>query len=151
MTKPRYQVTRAHLKKACDQRDWDLLDKLLELDDKHINDNALFTDGWGEWWGLLYECVLSEQEDGVRVLLARGAKRHVSSWGDGLELTVLELAEEKPRLLALLQSKTPLTYVRQHEPRLPQSLTAVDEAVNRQGRVRDETGLVFPTEAFDNE
>lgn len=42
-----FEVTRAHLKGAFDQENWDLLDKLLEIDSTRINDNDLFTDTWG--------------------------------------------------------------------------------------------------------
>lgn len=149
MSTTEYHVTRAHLKKACEQQNWDLLDKLLEIDDRYINDNALFTDGWGEWWGMLYECVQRGQLEGVRVLLARGAKRKVSAWGDGLALSVMELAANKPEFLALLQSKEPVSYVRGSEPELPDGLTAVDKAINRQGEIRDRTGLVFPHEGLE--
>jgi hypothetical protein len=143
-------ITRAHLKNACDQRNWDLLDKLLEIDDKHINDNALFTDEWGEYWGLLCECITQNELVGVQVLLARGAKRQVGRWGDGLALTAQELAQDKPEILALLQSKVRPVYVRQSEPELPmgEENTAVDIALERQAHIRDQTGLLFPPDAF---
>ena len=56
-------VTRAHLKKACDTRNWDLLDKLLELSERDIDDKSYYTDTWGEWWGLLLECVYGNHVD----------------------------------------------------------------------------------------
>jgi len=37
-------VTRAHLKSACDQENWDLMDKLLEIDASKIDDHSLYTD-----------------------------------------------------------------------------------------------------------
>ncbi len=46
-----FQVTRAHLKNALDQGNWDLLDKLLEIDNTPINDNDLFTDNVGRLVG----------------------------------------------------------------------------------------------------
>ena len=69
-----FSVTRAHLKNACDQRQWDLLDRLLEIDASGIDDKSLFTDTWGSWWGMLLECVMQKQIKGVQVLLARGAE-----------------------------------------------------------------------------
>ncbi len=139
-----YTVTRAHVKKACDDRHWDLLDKLLELDSTHLNDNALYTDTWGEWWGMLLECVLKDQREGVRVLLAHGADRDLASWGDGIPLTPLEAAQDKPHILQLLNSTGKITNRRQTEPTLPTQETAQDALVNRQGTIRDETGMVFP-------
>jgi hypothetical protein len=147
---PPFQVTRAHLKNACDQQNWDLLDKLLEIDASHINDNALFTDTWGSWWGLLFEVVQRNAPDGVRVLLKHGAKRNVGSWGDGLHESPLEVAEGKPAIMALLQEPQRPSYSRRSDPPLPspEQATADDRAVNRQGAVRDGTGLIFQTEAF---
>ncbi|HRG77438.1 MAG TPA: hypothetical protein PLX69_22955 [Leptospiraceae bacterium] len=39
-------ITRGHLKKAVDTKNWDLLDKLLEIDNTFINDRKYYTDGW---------------------------------------------------------------------------------------------------------
>jgi hypothetical protein len=69
-----FEVTRAHLKSAFDQENWDLLDKLLEIDCSRINDNTLFTDTWGDWWGMLVEAVYRRSTDAVSVLLKHGAK-----------------------------------------------------------------------------
>ena len=49
-----FLVTRAYLNNACDQRQWDLLDRLLE-------------------------CVIQKQIKGVQVLLDLGAHRRVRS------------------------------------------------------------------------
>lgn len=144
-----FTVTRAHLKQACDRRDWDLLDRLLEISAKHINYNAFYTDSWGDWWGLLLHCVYEDEVDGVRVLLKHGAKKHIGRWGDGLPMSPLEAAADKPAILALLKQKARPTYTRQTDPPLPQGETAVDRAINRQGEIHDQTGLVFPPSAFE--
>lgn len=146
-----FTVTRAHLKNACDKQNWDLLDKLLEINPKHINDNAFYTDTWGEWWGLLLQCVYRGWEDGVRVLLKHGAKKNVGSWGDCIPTTPLEAAADKPAILALLKAKTRPTYTRRTDPPLPTAASRQDRAVNRQGQVRDASGLVFQVDAFDND
>lgn len=52
--------TRAHLKAACEAKQWDLLDKLLEFDATLIDDNALYTDTWGTWYGMLVCAVVRE-------------------------------------------------------------------------------------------
>ncbi len=148
---PDFKVTRAHLKQACDSGDWALLDRLLEISRAHINDASLYTDGWGEWWGLLLECVYRNQADGVRVLLKHGAKRKVKSWGDCIPVTPLEAAADKPAILALLRAKGRPHYARKSDPPLPEGETAADRAINRQGAVRDRCGLVFPAEGFDDD
>lgn len=139
-----FTVTRAHLKAACDAQNWDLLDKLLEQDASGINDNALYTDTWGSWWGMLLECVAGGHADGVRVLLKHGADKDLASWGDGIPLTPREAAQDKPPILRLINQKDPVTYTRRSDPDLPTEETARDAAVNRQGAIRDATGLVFP-------
>ena len=138
-----FNVTRAHLKTAFAAEQWDLLDKLLEIDNSSINDNALFTDTWGDWWGMLVEAVRRRSVDGVRVLLKHGAQRDLASWGDGVPFTAFEAAEDKPEILELLTSPKPPVYVRQTDPPLPESESAEEQAVNRQGAIRDHTGLVF--------
>ena len=140
-----FSVTRAHLKNACAQRQWDLLDRLLEIDASGIDDKSLFTDTWGSWWGMLLECVMQKQIKGVQVLLARGANRGVAMWGDGFMTTPREAAEEQPEILALLDAET-VTYERKTDPELPVGETEKDRAINRQGEIRDGTGLVFPVE-----
>lgn len=143
-----YTVTRAHLKNACDSKNWDLLDKLLEISTKHINDANYYTDTWGEWWGLLLNCVYTDSVDGVRVLLKHGAKKHVGSWGDCIPQTPTEAAADKPAILALLQAETRPTYTRQTDPALPQQESPQDNAVNRQGVIQEATGLLFQTDAL---
>ena len=138
-----FNVTRAHLKTAFAAEQWDLLDKLLELDSSRINDNALFTDTWGAWWGMLVEAVRRGSVDGVRVLLKHGAQRDLASWGDGVPFTAFEAAEDKPEILALLTSPKPPVYVRKTDPPLPEGESAEEQAVHRQGEIRDRTGLVF--------
>ena len=64
-----FSVTRAQLKTACDENNWDLLDTVLELDASQINDRSMYTDSWGAWWGLLLEVVRHGWVDGLRVLL----------------------------------------------------------------------------------
>lgn len=144
-----FRVTRAHLKNACDQRNGDLLDKLLEIDNKLIDDAAFYTDTWGEWWGLLLECVYSSWVDGVRILLKHGADRRQGNWGDCLPITPEEAAAGKPEILQLLTSRERPAYTRQSDPPLPITESEDDRQINRQGQIRDETGLVFQTEAFE--
>ncbi len=143
-----FQVTRAHLKNACDSQNWDLLDKLLEISTKHIDDNALYTDTWGEWWGLLLECIYRDNEVGVRVLLKHGANKKVGSWGDCIPVSPKEAAAEKPDILSLLNNDMRPTYTRQTDPPLPAHTSDEDHAVNRQGEIRKQTGMVFQTDAF---
>ncbi len=146
---PDFKVSRAHLKTACDQKNWDLLDKLLEIDASQINDNALYTDTWGLWWGLLHETVMNNAIDGVRVLLKHGAERSICSCGDGYLATAFEIAEDKPEITALLlDSRTP-DYVRKTEPDLPASESPDEQAINRQGEIREHSGLLFQI-AVDN-
>lgn len=137
-------ITRAHLKNACTLGQWDLLDKLLELDSTHINDRSYYTDTWGEWWGLLHECVLHGREKGVRVLLKHGADRTLGNWGDCIPMTPLEQAKQQGHdaIIALLLETQPPHYQRQTDPQLPE-LDASDQAVNQQGKLRDNTGLIF--------
>ncbi|OJJ16015.1 hypothetical protein BKI52_35170 [marine bacterium AO1-C] len=142
--KPTKAVSRALLKKAVDHKSWDLLDKLLEIDATHINDNSYYTDTWGEWWGLLLECVRHNHVNGVKVLLKHGANKKVGNWGDCLPYTPLEYAQEHKltEIIQLLSSHQSPTYTRQTEPELPE-LNDYDKKVNRQGEIRDDTGMVF--------
>ena len=141
-------MTRAHLKNACDNKNWDLLDKLLEIDCAHIDDASFYTDTWGEWWGLLLECVIQNRKEGVRVLLKHGADKNIGNWGDCIPTSPEETAADKPAILALIQSESPPTFIRESDPALPATLSKKDKAVNQQGKTRDETGLVFPPENF---
>ena len=138
-----FKVTRAHLKMACDQQNWDLLDKLLEIDNSQINDNALYTDTWGEWWGLLFQAIISDNVEGVKVLLKHGANRSVGNWGDCIPYTPLEIAADKPNILALLENPEKPDYQRKTEPNLPSVESVEEQAINQQGKIRDATGLVF--------
>ena len=144
-----FVVTRAHLKNACDQKNWDLLDRLLEINRDHIDDASFYTDTWGEWWGLLLECVTKNHKDGVRVLLKHGANKEIGNWGDCIPISPIEAAADKPAILKLLTSVETPTYYRTTDPPLPNNLSAEDQAINQQGKVRDETGLVIPIENFD--
>lgn len=143
------EVTRAHLKKAVDEQNWDLLDKLLEIDSSNIDDSSLYTDTWGEWWGLMLQCVLKKYEDGVRILLKHGADPKKGNWGDCIPITPAEYARKNnlKTILKLLKGKIKPEYERKTEPELP-PLNAKDNAVNQQGKTRDDTGLVFPTDNF---
>lgn len=116
-----------------------MLDLLLETDGTHIDDNALFTDTWGEWWGLLMEAIYRQACDGVRVLLKHGANPDVGRWGDGVPQTPLEAAEGKPEIMALLLEPVRPEYSRKTNPPLPSSVPETDAL----GRIRDKTGLVF--------
>lgn len=138
------EITRAHLKNACDNRKWDLLDKLLEIDNIHINDRTYYTDTWGEWWGLLYDCVLKSRVKGVRVLLKHGADANLGNWGDCIPYTPLALAQQRgnEKIIELLTGNTPPTYERKTDPTIPE-LSDKDRKINQQGQLRDDTGLVF--------
>lgn len=146
-----FEVTRAHLKNARDAKNWDLLDKLLEISNAHINDKSYYTDTWGEWWGLLLECAYQNDEVGVRVLLKHGANKELGNWGDCIPTTPKEAAVDKPAILALLNNSTPPDYERKTEPPLPKVESLDDQAVNQQGAIRDQTGMVFQTDAVKKE
>lgn len=139
------KVSRALLKKAMDEQNWDLLDRLLTLDNSAINDKSVYTDTWGEWWGFLYEAILNEQLVAVNILLKHGAKKSVGNWGDCIELSPIELAEEKglAEIVELLKNPAKAQYEAQKEVEIP-SLDAQDARVNQQGAIRDQTGLIFP-------
>lgn len=115
------QVTREHLKQAVLQKNWDLLDRLLEVDSSAINDNGLFQDSWGEWWGLLMQCVSKDQVDGVRVLLKHGANPQLATWGEGDHTFPLAMAEKRKNELIyrLLCGLDKPVYQRRSEPPLP--------------------------------
>jgi len=132
-------VSRSQLKAACEQENWDLLDLLLETDPTHLDDKALFTDTWGEWWGLLMEVIYRGSPDGLRVLLKHGANRDVGRWGDGMPQSPLEAAADQPEILTLLQDPARPAYNRQTDP----PLSAADPAFDELGSIRDDTGLVF--------
>ena len=142
---PSLTVTRAQLKAACDAQNWDLLDVLLAHDSSHIDDPALYTDSWGVWWGMLMETVRNDAIDGVKVLLKHGAQRDLASWGDGMAHTPADVAQDKPAILALLQAAERPTYIRTTDPPLPQGESPEAGAIDRQGQIRDQTGLVFQT------
>jgi hypothetical protein len=141
---PTTQVTRAQLLNACQSRNADLLDKLLEYDASKINDNRLFTDTWGSWWGMLMHAINTDWTDGVKVLLKHNADRLAEIWGDGQTFTALECAADKKAILDLLQNPERPVYQRTTDPPLPECLSATDAATNRQGEIADRTGLVFP-------
>mgnify|MGYP006275120443 CR=1 FL=1 len=144
-------VTRAHLKHAVDTESWDLLDKLLEIDPGRIDDNSLYTDTWGEWWGLLFECVRKGRVTGVRVLLKHGADPSVGNWGDCIPMTPMEAAEDNPEILSLLLAGKRPNYERTSDPPLPEGESAADRAIRRQGEVAEQTGLVFNSDVFAEE
>ena len=148
-----YPITRAHLKIACQKRQWDLLDKFLEIDNSHINDKSMFTDDWGLWWNMLCEVVGRNRINGVKVLLKHGADPNLSSWGDGITQTPIEMAQDKPKILALLQDPKSVTYRRKSDPELPEwpEAQAEIEAMKRQADIRDKTGLVFPVDSLKDQ
>lgn len=148
-----FPVTRAHLKRAVEQADWDLLDRLLELDPQLVNENNLFTDTWGTWYGALYECTIRQKLDGVRVLLKHGADPDLKCWGDCVPESPLEVAREGgfTELVDLLNGSVPAEYTRRTEPELPQEESARDRVINRQGEIARATGLMFQEEAFPPE
>jgi hypothetical protein len=144
-------MSRGLLKQAVLEKNWDLLDKLLEEDNSLVNDNSMFTDDWGEWWSMLYHCCLHNQQTGVKILLKHGAKRKLRAWGDGMCRSPKEVAEEKghSEILQLLRSKARPEYERKTEPDIPEE-TQRERAVNRQREVAQQTGLIFNPEAFES-
>jgi hypothetical protein len=133
-----FVVTRRHLRDACDAKQWDLLDRLLEMDKRAIDDDALYGED-GDHWGLLVECIRNKDEDGVTVLLARGADRTIGIWGDGASYAPVEVAEGQAGILALL-AKDEVAYVRKAEPELP----APDDTLDPETVIRSKVGLVLP-------
>jgi hypothetical protein len=97
---------------------------------------------------MLLEAIRDHAVDGVRVLLKHGAQRDLASWGDCMPRTPLETAQNKPEILALLQASELPDYIRKTDPPLPQSESPEEQAVNRQGEIREKTGLVFQTTAL---
>ena len=74
-----------------------------------------------------------------------------SAIGDCLPTIPLKAAADKLAILALLTADARPTYTRKSDPPLPESETAGDRRINRQGEIRDRTGMVFQIEAFDQE
>jgi len=137
-------VTRAHLKNAVDNKDWDLLDLLLETDNSRIDDNSLFTDDWGDWWGMLMQCIFTNKITGVHILLKHGVNTSKGSWGDGIAMSPLEAAEKYPKILALLKGDIPAEYNRSKDVKLPE-LTEADLELIKQGENKDKNGFFFNT------
>jgi hypothetical protein len=79
------------------------------------------------------------------VLLKHGAERDLASWGDGVPFTAADAAEDKPEILALLHNPDAPIYMRKADPPLPSGESPEEQAVNRQGEIRDTAGLVFQT------
>ena len=142
----KFKVTRAHLKSACDAQNWDLFDKLLSIDNSAINDNAIYTDTWGEWWGFLIHCIYSDYVDGVKILLKHGVDKKKGTWGDCLPMSPIEVAKYRPHILKLLMSETKPEYNPLTDPVLPNLFSELDNKINNQGNIRDNTGLVFNIE-----
>lgn len=143
-----FKVTRGHLKHAFDQRHWDLLDKLLEIDSSRIDDNSLYTDTWGEWWGMLIEAARIRSVDAVRVLMKHGARSDATSWGDGMPHTAKEAAAGQPEILALLNKVDHAIFVRATDPVLPEAESPAERIVSLQGEISESAGLVFQTEGI---
>lgn len=146
------RVARAHVVRAIESRDWDLLDQLLEQDPKHAKDRSLFTDTWGEWWGGLVECVRKGHTDGVRVMLKHGAKPTDSNWGDCCVESAIDIARERlpggHPIRELLERRMPATYSRHGDRALPE-LSERDRLMERQAEVAAATGLQFQVDAFE--
>lgn len=129
------------------RRDWDLLDKLLEEDNRLVNHNSMFTDPWGEWWSMLLHCVLRDEAVGARVLLKHGADPDLASWGDGIPVSPREMASEKPWLTVLLaENNGRPDYQREKEPVWPPPSTNAVQEANRLEEIARRTGLVFQSE-----
>ncbi len=92
---------------------------------------------------MLLEAVYKRSVDGVRVLLKHGAQRDIARWGDGIPITALEAAEDKPEILALLLNPDLPVYVRKKDPDLSAMESSKGVAINLQGEIRDAKGLVF--------
>jgi exopolysaccharide biosynthesis protein len=140
-------ITRGHLKKAVDTKNWDLLDKLLELDKTFINDRKYYTDGWGAWYGLLIECIHQESIDCVKVLVNHGVDKTLGVWGDCEEVDPIQFARDRKQdeILVILESNSIPLYTRATNPDIP-DLDEKENTVNRRADIADKTGLVFPLE-----
>ena len=140
-------ITRAHLKKALDSRDWDLFDQLLVIDSSYINDPQVYTDTWGAWWGFLMECIREKSSTGVTILLKHGADRNVGLSGDCESMSPFEAASmfKTDEILTILRSNSTPVYKRTKDSPVP-SLNADDVAINKQGEIRDRAGILFQKE-----
>ncbi len=138
----------------------DLLDLLLEKDDQNINNNSMFTDTWGEWWGLLFQMVLNRSVEGVSLLLKNGAEPPIKNWGDCIEMAPVELAHDLldkaenqkdinilKDIIELLQNPDSARYIRKTNPPIPE-LTDKERAIDRAADVQANTGLRFQDENF---
>lgn len=143
-----FTVTRAGLKACCEQGRWDQLDQMLARDATLIDDDALFTDGWGLWWGMLFEAAAQGAVDGVRVLLRHGAQRDRGCWGDGEAMSPAQAAQDHPAVLALLQAPPAVEPPRAADPAWPPGEPAQAQALQRQAELRQRTGLVFDAGAL---
>lgn len=70
------------------------------------------------------------------------------SEGDGITETPLELARDAPEILALFEDPGLPAYQRKTDPTLPAGESPEKRAVNRQGEVRTQTGLVFQSDVL---
>ncbi len=140
-------ITRGHLKKAVDTKNWDLLDRLLEIDKTFIDDRKYYTDGWGAWYGLLIECIHQESTIGVKVLVKHGVDKTLGVWGDCEEVDPIQLARERKQdeILGILESSSIPVYERTTNPDIP-DLEEKENIVNQRADIADKSGLVFPLE-----
>ena len=114
------QVTRELLRKACKTENWNFLDKLLETDNSMIDDEFMFSDIYGDYWGLLMECIYRNSSEGVTILLKHGANREIGRWGDNSPQSPHEAAAENLLIIQLLETAEPPKYHREKDPKIPE-------------------------------
>jgi hypothetical protein len=141
------KITRGHLKKAVDEKNWDLLDKILSIDKSFLDDRRYYTDGWGTWYGLLIECIRQSSLEGVKILIKHGVDKTLGVWGDCNEMDPIQFAREQNEvdILNLLTSDSIPVYIRTTDPIIP-DLTEKESIVDKRIDIADSTGLVFPLE-----
>ena len=61
------------------------------------------------------------------------------------------MAQEFREILELLTTSVTPKYVRQTDPILPQEQSLEEQAVNRQGEILNETGLLFQTSVLKSD
>lgn len=128
-------IYRSQLKAACGKENWYLLDLLLETEAAHLNEKALFTDTWGDWWGLLMEVIYRRPPDGLRVLLKHGASRDTGRWGDGMPYHRSKPPKGSPRFSPWCKTRhTPPTHarpIRPCQPSIPRLMRWASSALPR--------------------
>jgi hypothetical protein len=139
------KINRIHLKKALDEKNWDLLDLLLEIDNSNINDPSYYSDTWGSYWGLLVECIFHREFQGILILLNHGIDKEIGVWGDGPRVSALEIAKEKKMfdVIDLLNSTNIPKFLRASNPPIP-DLNVREKIIDDKFKTNIKNGVVFP-------